>query len=320
MVSEGPTLRARGGMASRPRRSARVAAALAAAPLLAGALLCGFRVQGPPSPLAAAETLVFVPLPTGELGLLHRGQLYATSRVARAAGYEGKPGARPQLDDEPAPDTDKPKRMKVNEETVEMQFDRVQRTNKWLKTLRGKFVPYGPKPWDKHRFLKVCIQTRLRSKQASNTKILNQVTEEIRRISGSHPKIVKAKTNVAAFGWRVGYPCGVAVNIYGNLMMDFLNRLNMIILPRVRDFEGLHPSSIDARGNLWLGFENQEPFKELDELIDTREIVHGFDVGLINNCLTQPDGLALMKDFGFPFGESRPKKIKVFSSYIKVGS
>merc|ERR1719277_1450980 len=139
---------------------------------------------------------------------------------------------------------------------------------------------------------------------------MNQVTEELRRISGKHPYVVLAKQNIAALGWRVGYPCGVAVRLYGPKMYDFLNRLNTLILPRVRDFEGLFPTSVNRDGNFAMRFESQEPFKELDELIDSREVVHGFDVQIINNCMTQPDGLQLMKDFGFPFGDPRPPKVK----------
>eukprot|EP00415_Alexandrium_ostenfeldii_P002216 UN2216 len=123
-----------------------------------------------------------------------------------------------------------------------------------------------------------------------------------------HPFVVKAKHDVNAFGWRKGANCGVAVNLRGPLMLDFLHRLNTIILPRIRDFEGLYPNSFDNYGNFWMGFANQEPFRELDELIDSRELVHGFDLGIMNNCLTQPDGLALMEKFGFPFGDPRPSK------------
>merc|ERR1719356_2409522 len=94
-------------------------------------------------------------------------------------------------------------------------------------------------------------------------------------------------------------------------MMDFLTRLNTLVLPRVRDFEGLFPTSVDNYGNFHMTLENQEPFKELDELIDSREVVHGFYIDIVNNCFTQPDGLKLMKDFGFPFGDPRPKRVRV---------
>lgn len=217
------------------------------------------------------------------------------------------PGGAPGTLDAPE---ELPDDFRMEDETVSMMYERVAAKKALLKKTKGKFVPYGPKPWDKPQFTKVCIQTRLKVKQAGNTKILNQVVEEIRRLSGKHPYVVKAKHNVASFGWRVGYPCGVAVTLQGRLMLDFLARLNTVILPRIRDFEGLYPNSVDKFGNFWMAFDNQEPFRELDALIDERELVHGFDVGIMNNCLTQPDGLQLMKDYGFPFGEPKARKAK----------
>jgi len=308
----------------RSRRVAKGALGLAAAALVVVPFATGFfRVhpQGPPSSLAEADGLTLVmPFGTDRLYLCPTSSSRPlASRVARAAGYEGKPGGKPDLGDGTVLDEEPGIKLKKGEETTAMQYDRVEKISQWLGTLKGKFVPYGPKPWDKPRFTKVCIQVRLKPAQAGNTKIINQCIEELRRISGMHPRIVKARKNVAAFGWRIGMPCGVAVTMYGDLMRDFLKRLNTIILPRVRDFEGLYPSSVTNFGNFWMGVDSQEPFKELDELVDTREIVHGFDVGIHTNCLTQPDGLQLMKDFGFPFGDGRPRKgIKIKRTFVKM--
>lgn len=253
-------------------------------------------------------TVVFVAGPECAAG----AKRAAGSATAMAAGPTTvtTPGGEPGTLDVAVAEEELPDDFRMEDETETMMFDRVERMKSTLRHTKGKFVPYGPKPWDKHQFTKVCIQSRLKVKQAANTKILNQVVEEIRRLSGKHPYVVKAKHNVAAFGWRVGYPCGVAVTLQGRLMGDFLQRLNTIVLPRVRDFEGLYPNSIDKFGNFWMSFLNQEPFRELDALIDDRELVHGFDVGIMNNCLTQPDGVKLMKDYGFPFGEARQRKAK----------
>lgn len=326
LVGTTPTLAARrgaGASAVGKRRVLRsvfgLAAAAVAAWPLAGRLSQGFSAPtaGPhwALPAAPAEQLHSVVLLVGSCGPADhtRGSAVAMAAVAKRPGNDKAiPGGAPAADagGVPEPPRQRKQRLRPGEETEDMMMDRVERKILELNRLKGKFVPKGPKPWDQHRFLKVCIQSRLKPKQASNTKIINQVVEELRRVSGMHPKIVKAKHNVATFGWRVGYPCGVAVSITGPLMYDFLGRLNTIILPRVRDFEGLVPSSFDNYGNFWMGVQNQECFKELDSMIDDRQLVHGFDIGILNSCFTQPDGLKLMKDFGFPFGDPRPKKLK----------
>eukprot|EP00929_Paragymnodinium_shiwhaense_P081000 TRINITY_DN4228_c0_g1_i2.p1 TRINITY_DN4228_c0_g1~~TRINITY_DN4228_c0_g1_i2.p1 ORF type:complete len:364 (-),score=86.50 TRINITY_DN4228_c0_g1_i2:285-1289(-) len=258
-------------------------------------------------PAAEEMTVLFV---NGD-GYSACGMRPAATAMSASPTSATNPGAPPGELDFPEDDDEVPEEFRRGGETREEMFGRVEMQKQWLRKLKGKFVPYGPKPWDKRQFTKVCIQAHLEAKQAANTKILNQCVEEIRRLSGKHPRVVKAKVNNANFGWRVGAPCGVAVTLRGQLMYDFLARLNTVVLPRVRDFEGLFPNSFDAYGNFWMHFSSQEPFRELDALIDERQLVHGFEVGIVNNALTQPDGLKLMKDFGFPFGDARPAKSKV---------
>ncbi|CAE8619892.1 unnamed protein product [Polarella glacialis] len=310
-------LRVRNQRTPRGASSNKSRLGFAALGLASAAVWVGLRghLTGPPAPLALAESatseLAFVlPLASGQYGILQCPSVRSSSQVARLAGYDAVPGGKPVADEDEVPMEQKKVRLRPGEETESMQFDRVAKKIRWLKQLKGKFVPVGAKPWNKHAFTKVCMQVRLMPKQAANTKIINQVTEELRRITGMHPRVVKAKHNVAKLGWRIGDNCGVAVSLFGPKMYDFLERMNTIILPRVRDFEGIYPNSIDNFGNFWMSLDSQEPFKELDELIDQRELVHSFDIGILNNCMTQPDGLALMQGYGFPFGETRPRKVK----------
>lgn len=194
-------------------------------------------------------------------------------------------------------------------EELEVQKDRVQRFAKFYKSVKGKHMPYGKKPWDLPRFKRVEIIVDLEAKQASNTKVLNQVIEEVRRISGAHPKIMKSQKNDNAKGFRIGDAAGVKVMLFGPLMYDFLERFNTLVLPRIRDFDGLE-DNVGRRGDYWMEIADQDPFRELDELIDTRELTHGFRIGIINNCFTNPDGRKLMTDFGFPFNEKRKPYVR----------
>jgi len=313
----GPAPVAEGAAVRRPRR--RVARGLLAAALapigvvplvlaMSGSL--SVSSHGPPSTLAEPTLFVVIQPLTGPSSSRHM------SKVARQAGAAmDQPGGAPtggavfETDSEPRFVDD-------GTWTEEIQMDQIQKFKAKMQGKKGKFIPYGSKPCDPPRFKKVTIQARLAPDQASNTKIINQVFEEIRRISGAHPRIITAKTSVAAYNLREGAKCGVAVSITRQPMRDFLARLNTIILPRVRDFEGLWPNSFDNHGNYWLGLQNQEPFKELDEMIDQRELIHGFDIGIINNCFTQPDALKLMKDYGFPFND----KVKTWKSSYPWGS
>src|SRR3712207_7888092 len=47
-------------------------------------------------------------------------------------------------------------------------------------------------------------------------------------------------------------------------MYDFLDRLVNVVLPRVRDFEGVSANAFDGRGNYSLGLADQLVFPEID--------------------------------------------------------
>ncbi|CAK9052734.1 50S ribosomal protein L5 [Durusdinium trenchii] len=184
-------------------------------------------------------TPLFVSSPAGAIS---QTQARADSLVIRLA--EAKPGKKPD-DSQVAAVPVMKTRVKIgkNKYTIGMQGSRKEEKTRWLRSLKGKFVYRGPKPYDPDRFTKVSISITLDPKQASNTKIMNQVIEEARRISGQHPSVITFNTNDAQQGIRKGDKCGVKVNLEGQLMQDFLYRLNTIVLPRVRDFQGhaFHP-------------------------------------------------------------------------------
>jgi len=239
------------------------------------------------------------------------------TNIVRQAGGDELPGGAPVLESEAPPmaeedldeDDEYEKQYleaRPNWETARMSTGRVKEQEAYLRTLKGKFMPYGSKPWHKRTFLKAQMWVLLDAKQAANTKIINQVTEELRRVTGVCPRVMTSKKNIAQGNIRKGAPNGVYAQMKKDTLSDFLNRLNTIILPRIRDFEGLSPTSFDNMGNFAMSIPNQEAFKELDELIDERELVHTFYLQIDNNCYTRQEGLELMKAYGFPFGDPRP--------------
>src|SRR6266508_6426972 len=87
----------------------------------------------------------------------------------------------------------------------------------------------------------------------ANAKVLDTAVEELKSIAGQKPVITRAKKSIANFKLRQGMPIGVMVTLRGERMYDFFDKLVNVALPRVRDFQGLSPSSFDGRGNYSLG-------------------------------------------------------------------
>jgi large subunit ribosomal protein L5 len=139
-----------------------------------------------------------------------------------------------------------------------------------------------------------------------NSKALESAVKELSAIAGQKAVVTLAKKDVSNFKIRKGFPVGCTVNIRGNRMYEFFERLNSIALPRTRDFTGLSFKSFDRRGNYNFGVKEQIVFTEIDyDKIDT---IRGLDVAIATSAKTDEEAYALLKEFGFPLREIPVKK------------
>jgi large subunit ribosomal protein L5 len=138
-----------------------------------------------------------------------------------------------------------------------------------------------------------------------NTQMLEAAIEQLATIAGQAPSIRRAKKSVASFKVREGMPVGVAVTLRRARMWEFLDRLNAIAIPRIRDFRGLNPRSFDGRGNYSMGVREQIIFPEID--YDSIDEVRGLDVTITTTAKTDEEAFALLDGLGMPFSqEGRP--------------
>ena len=82
-------------------------------------------------------------------------------------------------------------------------------------------------------------------------------------------------------------------------MYEFLDRLVNISLARVRDFRGISAKAFDGRGNYTLGLKDQLIFPEID--YNKVEKTKGMNICVTTTAKTDAEGLALLKQMGFPF-------------------
>ncbi len=82
-------------------------------------------------------------------------------------------------------------------------------------------------------------------------------------------------------------------------MWEFLERLIVIAIPRIRDFRGLSAKSFDGRGNYSMGVREQIIFPEID--FDKVDAVRGLDITITTTAKTDAEGRALLEAFNFPF-------------------
>lgn len=134
---------------------------------------------------------------------------------------------------------------------------------------------------------------------AQNSKVLQKTVNEIRAISGQQPVITRAKKSIAGFKVREEMPLGVTVTLRKEKMYSFLERLINLVLPRIRDFQGLEPKKIDRFGNYNFGITDQLIFPDID--YDQVDQSLGLNITIVTTAKTQNEGLALLKKLGIPF-------------------
>ena len=148
------------------------------------------------------------------------------------------------------------------------------------------------------RVSKVTVNIGL-GEASQNVKLLDTAAQELGQIAGQKPVITRAKKSIANFKIRKGMPIGCMVTLRGERMYEFLDRFTNIVLPRVRDFKGLAPSSFDGRGNYTMGLKDQLVFPEIDY---TRvDKLKGMNVTITTTASSDEEGRELLRLLGVPF-------------------
>lgn len=118
-------------------------------------------------------------------------------------------------------------------------------------------------------------------------------------ITGQKPVATKARVSVASFKIRRGMDVGLKVTLRGRRMHDFFNKLRNVVLPRIRDFRGVPLKSLDEKGNLSIGLEENIVFPELDQL--QGKTIFGLEISIVTSAKTRREGEELFRKLGIPF-------------------
>ena len=134
--------------------------------------------------------------------------------------------------------------------------------------------------------------------------VLARASEQLATIAGQKPKVTRAKTSLANFKVREGDPVGLTVTLRGKRMDGFLRKLFTIVLPRVRDFQGLSTTAFDKTGNYTLGLSEQIVFPEIDfskiEMSGSGKI-RGLEITIVNTAGSPEASREMLTEMGMPF-------------------
>ena len=134
-----------------------------------------------------------------------------------------------------------------------------------------------------------------------NAKVLEMAVSDMETITGQKAIVTKAKNSVANFKIREGQSIGCKTTLRGDKMYEFMDRLVNLALPRVRDFRGVNPNSVDGIGNYALGIKEQIIFPEIE--YDKVDKVRGMDVIFVTTAKTDEEARELLRLFNMPFAK-----------------
>jgi large subunit ribosomal protein L5 len=132
-------------------------------------------------------------------------------------------------------------------------------------------------------------------------KHLDNSVRDMTLISGQKPIITTAKKAISNFKVREGMKIGCKVTIRGARALHFFDKLATVVLPRIRDFQGLSAKSFDGRGNYALGLKEQLVFPEIP--YDTFDRIRGMDIVICTTAKTDEEARVFLKAMGLPLRE-----------------
>lgn len=138
---------------------------------------------------------------------------------------------------------------------------------------------------------------------AKDMKIMQNIAQTISLIAGQKAVITKAKKSVAGFKIREGMAVGAKVTLRNKRMYNFLEKLIVISLPRVKDFRGISRNGFDGRGNYTFGINEQLIFPEV--VYDDVMVSHGMNITMVTSTDNDKEAFKLLELLGLPFAKVR---------------
>ncbi len=133
----------------------------------------------------------------------------------------------------------------------------------------------------------------------SDSKIINHAINDMIAITGQKPYTTYAKKSIATFKLREGMKLGCKVTLRRDRMFEFLERMVLVALPRVKEFRGLSVKSFDGRGNITFGIKEQIVFPEIN--YDKIDKIRGMDITIVTTARNNKEAKALLKEYNIPF-------------------
>ena len=79
----------------------------------------------------------------------------------------------------------------------------------------------------------------------------------LQSITGVRPQVHKAKHGVAQWGIRAGMPISLTCKLRGDQAYEFVDKCINLVMPKLKDWQGVAGTTGDGAGNLSFGFDRE---------------------------------------------------------------
>jgi len=154
------------------------------------------------------------------------------------------------------------------------------------------------------KMVKITINTS--SKDFKTDKdFLAKTKEWLGQIAGQKATERRSRGAIAAFNLRENEVVGLKVTLRGDRMYDFYQKLVSIVLPRLKDFQGVSRTTFDKGGNYSLGLVEQIVFPEVE--YDKIGRIQGLQITISTSASDSKSAEMLLEKLGMPFTKKDAK-------------
>ncbi|NBX52693.1 MAG: 50S ribosomal protein L5 [Proteobacteria bacterium] len=132
----------------------------------------------------------------------------------------------------------------------------------------------------------------------SDNKLLSYLLSQLSNIAGQKAVLTKSRKAISTFKLRKDLPIGCRVTLRGKRMYQFLDKLTIIALPRIRDFRGLSSKGFNESNHYSFGIKEHNIFLEVD--LDNILKIFGLNITIVSTAKTKEEALYLLKKLNFP--------------------
>lgn len=148
------------------------------------------------------------------------------------------------------------------------------------------------------KLVKITLNTSSRDFK-SDKELVTKTKAWMATITGQIPLETKSKHSIAAFNLREGEVVGLKVTLRGARMYDFFQKLTSIVLPRIKDFQGVSRKTMDQNGNYTMGLSEQIVFPEVE--YDKIGRIQGLEITISTSAKDANTSTMLLTALGMPF-------------------